>query len=204
MTQKEFRGRFGPGRSQCARAGSRRPTRGEARPPGRKWWRRGRGRRRTRRSRAGAEGTEGDGSGGATRARASRRLRGGVQSAGGLALAVSNQPPPRARCLAPRAFLHHVRVRWAAAGYKRLRPSGRPPFWGSFRGKFGCSVAWTVTFFPRTGGPGKRRGDGFIRQPRSAECRCVLGRREMARGDVLTRPVLITPFSFCVLFFTPG
>lgn len=165
MTQKEFRARFGPGRSQCARAGSRRPTRGEARPPGRKWWRRGRGRRRTRRSRAGAEGTEGDGSvwEGNTRAGASRRRRGGVQSAGGLALAVANQPPPRARCLAPRAFLHHVRVRWAVAGYKRLRPSGRPPFLGSFRGKFGCSVASTVTFFPRTGGPGKRRGDGFIR-----------------------------------------
>lgn len=113
-------------------------------------WRGGHGRRRK--------------GGGDTRTGASRSGRGGVQSAGGLTLALANQPPPRARCLAPRAFLHHVRVRWAAAGYKRLRPSGRPPFWGSFRGKFGCSVAWTVTFFfPRTGGPGMRRGDGFIR-----------------------------------------
>lgn len=137
---------------------------------------------------------------GGTRAGASRRRRVGVKSAGGLALAVANQPPPRAQCLAPRAVLHHARVRWAAAGYKRLRPSGRPPFWGSFKGKLGCSVAWMITFFPRTGGPGKRRGNGFIRQPRSVECRCVLGRREMARGTVLRQSVLITSFSFCVLF----
>lgn len=208
MTQKAFRGRFGPGRSQCARAGSRRPTRGEARPPGRKWWRRGRGRRRTRRSRAGAEGTEGDGSGGwggRLEGWTSRRRRGGVQSAGGLALAVANQPPPRARCLAPRAFLHHVRVRWAAAGYKRLRPSGRPPFWGSFRGKFGCSVAWTVTFFPKTGGPGKRIGDGWF-YPVAALYRVPLLSGATRNGTWECFMATRTDYIFLLLcsFFTPG
>lgn len=76
-----------------------------------------------------------------------RGFRRDVQSAGDQAFTLANQRSPRSQCVATRAVLHHVRVRWAVAGYKRLRPSGRPPFWGSFRGKFGCSVAWRVTFF---------------------------------------------------------
>lgn len=68
-----------------------------------------------------------------------------VQSTADPAFTLANQRSPRAQCAATRAVPHHVRVRWAVAGYKRLRPSGRPPFWGSFRGKFGWSVAWRVT-----------------------------------------------------------
>lgn len=113
--------------------------------PGRKWWGQRKGRCRTRRSRAGAE---------VIRRRRKRESREGapgkwrrdVQSTGDPAFTLANQRSPRAQCVTTRAVPHHVRVRWAVAGYKRLRPSGRPPFWGSFRGKFGCSVAWRVTF----------------------------------------------------------
>lgn len=129
LTPEQFWMRFFPACPQCACAGPSRPTEGESRPPGRKWWRRRKGRRRARRSRALAEGLEGRGGG-----KAPRKWRRDVQSAASPASTAANRPPPRAPRLASRAFLHHVRVRWAVAGYKGLRPSGRPPFLGSFRG----------------------------------------------------------------------
>lgn len=188
----------------CAR--SIPPTQGEARRPGRKWWRQGKGWCRTRRSRAGAgrgRESQGDGSEGASRDGAPRGRRRGVQSTGEPAFTAANPPSPRAPCLATEAFLHHVRVRWAVAGYKRLRPSGRPPFWGSFRGKFGCSVAcWETTFcrerLAREAGRGRiyRAATVFPTLLRS-------GPQQVAFGNVLRRPVLITPFSFCVPFI-PG
>lgn len=95
-------------------------------------------------------GTEGRG--------ASGRWRRDVQSAGDPARPLANQRPPRAQRVAARAVLHHVRVRWAVAGYKRLRPSGRPPFWGSFRGKFGCPVALEGNVLPRAVGLGSGVG----------------------------------------------
>lgn len=99
-------------------------------------------------------GSEGHGSG---EARDGGRWRRDVQSAGDPASAPANLRSPRALGLATGAFPHHVRVRWAVAGYKGLRPSGRPPFWGSFRGKFGCPVACRVTFSPRAVGLGRGR-----------------------------------------------
>lgn len=119
----------------------------------------GQGGAQTRRSRACAKGRGRGRKRGSGGRGSSRRRRRASQSAGGLASRPANQPPPRAQCLARRAFLHHVRVRWAVAGYKRLRPSGRPPFWGSFRGKFGCSVAVDGNVWPaESGRPGQRAG----------------------------------------------
>lgn len=94
--------------------------------------------------------------------RASGRWRRDVQSAGDPARTLANQRSPRAQCVAAKAVLHHVRVRWAVAGYKRLRPSGRPPFWGSFRGKFGCPVALEGNVLPRAVGRGSGVGSDLL------------------------------------------
>lgn len=77
---------------------------------------------------------------------AERSRRQASQSAGELSFWLANELTPRAQCLATRALHWHVCARWAASGYKRLRPSGQPPFWGSFRGKFCLFVGWRVTF----------------------------------------------------------
>lgn len=61
------------------------------------------------------------------------------QSARELPFGRANELTPRAQCLATRAFQCLVWARWAASGYKNLRRSWQPPFWGSFRGKL-----WSV------------------------------------------------------------